>query len=367
MGTLQIRLFGTLSLERDGQPLPRFPSRRVKDLLSYLLLNRDTLHSREYLSGLFWGEREDRQARHCLNTTLWRLHGVLGQSEVHGHPYLRIDSQNLGFNTASDVRLDVAEFETRCSWAEQIGEQSPEQQAVLYRQAVTLYQADLLTDCYEDWCLVERERLQCLYLRALGHLLTYHAARSEHQAAIDYARRILACDPLREEVQRDLIRLYLATQQPAVALRQYRACEAILQRELGIEPMPETQTLLAQIVDFSGPATLVDGHPVGDRSPASVPGADPAQDLTTALSRIQEAGALFDRARTQLQEATALVEAVASRLGSAATPRRAEPHPGKEMAPSQLQDAARLVAEVVQHLELLPGSSSGRKPVSTAR
>ena len=54
--TLTIKLFGTLCLDYDGQPITRFQSKKVKDLLSYLLLNRDTIHPRECLAGLFWGD-----------------------------------------------------------------------------------------------------------------------------------------------------------------------------------------------------------------------------------------------------------------------------------------------------------------------
>ena len=54
MSTLRIRLFGSLDLERDGHALARFPSRKVRDLFTYLILNRETTHSREHLAGLFW-------------------------------------------------------------------------------------------------------------------------------------------------------------------------------------------------------------------------------------------------------------------------------------------------------------------------
>src|SRR5437764_12252819 len=179
MATLEIRLFGTLSLTYGGHPLPRLPSKRVKNLLSYLLLNRDDLHPRERLEALFCGELDDRKARHCLNTALWRLNQVLSLPEHDAHPYLRVDSAAIGFNTASDFRLDVAEFEAQCQLARGMGDRFGQQKADLYHHAVDLYNGDLLTDCYEEWCLLERERLVRLHLRALGHLLSYHSENGE--------------------------------------------------------------------------------------------------------------------------------------------------------------------------------------------
>src|SRR5260370_36036238 len=76
----------------------------------------------------------------------------------------------------------------------------------------------------------------------------HNTAMSEYDLAIDCARRILGCDPLREEVHRDLMRLHLTAGQPAAAMRQYRLCEELLRQELAVEPAPETRALLAPIL-----------------------------------------------------------------------------------------------------------------------
>jgi len=61
VSTLRIKLFGSLDLEQDGRALARFPSRKVRDLFAYLALNRQTVHSREHLAGLFWGTLTTRR------------------------------------------------------------------------------------------------------------------------------------------------------------------------------------------------------------------------------------------------------------------------------------------------------------------
>lgn len=309
MSVLEIKLFGPLRLVRDGQSLARFPSQHVKYLLGYLLLNRQSLQRREHVASLFWGHLEPIKARHCLNTALWRLHRVLNQSDPDAKPYLLVDAQTIGFNPDSQFQLDVAEFETRCVWAEQVGAHAPEQQAAFYRQAVHLYRADLLTDCYEDWCLVERERLQQMYLRALSRLYSYHTARGEYAEAIDAANRILECDPLREEIHRDLMRLHLAVAQPTAALQQYRTCSAILERELGIEPMPETQALLAEVLGAAGAIVVPQsGVNAATRSTPATPAAN-GIDLADALAQLRAATVACEAARTQLQQAAAIVTA----------------------------------------------------------
>jgi DNA-binding SARP family transcriptional activator len=240
-----------------------------------------------------------------LNTTLWRINRVLeragGCATQRG--YLRVTPQHIGFNTASDTWLDVAEFESRCELAEQA--ETPVQRAALYSQAISFYRADLLVDCYEDWCVVERERLQGLYLRALARLMAHNSAMSEYDLAIDCARRILGCDPLREEVHRDLMRLHLTAGQPAAAMRQYRLCEELLRQELAVEPAPETRSLLAPILGANSmPA----------RKSIARMSAAPSAELATVATKIQELSAACDAARVQLRDAMTLLSELTAAL-----------------------------------------------------
>jgi DNA-binding SARP family transcriptional activator len=301
VSTLRIRFFGSLDLERDGQALGRFPSRKVRDLFAYLTLNRETAHAREHLAGLFWGDSDDEKARHSLNTALWRLNGVLTDGVGdRGRAQLRITPQEIGFNPAADFWLDIAEFESRCALASNCS--TPDQQAALYSQAITFYTADLLTDCYEEWCIQERERLQCMYLRTLGELLKYHSRRGSNEAAIDCARRILAVDALREEVHRELIQLYLTTGQTASALRQYRVCEELLQRELAVSPMPETQVLLVQILGANQLRPVRDTRSLSGLESMSTALVEIARELAASMALVQQAIASFDQAQARLQE-----------------------------------------------------------------
>jgi DNA-binding SARP family transcriptional activator len=264
-------------------------------LFAYLALNRKAPHTREHLAGVFWGESAEERARHTLNTTLWRINRVLEPVDATGggaRGYLRVSPQHIGFNAASGVWLDVAEFESRCALAEQTD--APAQRFALYSQAVSLYRGDLLADCYEDWCIVERERLQGLYVRALAQLMAYNSSNADYDRAIDCARRILSCDPLREEVHRDLMRLHLNAGQPAAALRQYRQCEDLLRDELGVEPAPETRALLTPILGASSNAR-------------------PAQQRDLA-ARVADLAAACDAAQAQLLAATALLRELTSQL-----------------------------------------------------
>jgi DNA-binding SARP family transcriptional activator len=355
--SLEIKLFGALRVQRPGQPVSRFPTRRVKDLFSYLLIRRHALHAREALADLFWDPTEESNPRHCLNTALWRLNRTLGEPEAGDHPFLRVDAQHIGFNTASDCRLDIAEFENRCLWADQMGDASPDQRAALYRQAISLYQADLLVDCYEEWCLRERERLRQMYLRALEHVIGYHASRGEHVESIDAALRFLACDALNEEVHRKLMRAYLESNQAPAALKQYQDCQATLQREFSTILAPETKAMLPEILRRTGIGSAGTGAGAGAGGAMTNGGldagaitqmtvvglptsAEATPSLAVALAQLGQAVADFDRAQAQLRQAATSVEHIAQHL--LGTSSGGATHPSDEVVLTEQVVRARL-------------------------
>jgi DNA-binding SARP family transcriptional activator len=253
MNTLRIRMFGGIRLtwENSDEPIQIPPS--AQSLLSYLLLYRNRHHHRDALADLFWSEAAPEQARRCLSTALWRLRCQLEPAGVPRGTYLvATDGDEIGFNRDSDYRLDVAIFEAALAEIPAQPSGMTKDQVAGLESALSLYIGDLLDGCYTDWAILERERLRLLYLKGLKHLMRHHQQVGNFEAGIACAQAILQQDPLREEIHRDLMRLYLANGQRALAVRQYQTCEKVLAQELNIPPMVETQMLYERICSSDG-------------------------------------------------------------------------------------------------------------------
>jgi DNA-binding SARP family transcriptional activator len=110
--------------------------------------------------------------------------------------------------------------------------------------ALQLLDGELLPDWYDDWVLVERERLRQLRLHALERLAEQFASAHRYHDAIDAALAALRADPLRESVHRLLIRTYLAEGNAVEAVRQYRLYRALIQEKLGLEPSSQIRELV---------------------------------------------------------------------------------------------------------------------------
>lgn len=245
---LEICLLGVGRVDApwDGAA-PLTPS--CRSLLAYLLLHNKRTHARDVIATAFWGDSPEVLARRRLNTTLWRLRKVLEPDGVSRGTFLLTPATGeLGFNRASRYWLDVDEFEQTSASLVRSGasDLTPAEVDCLER-AVGLYTGDLLEGVYDDWVLEDRARLANLYLGALARLASAARAHGDLTRAIFFGDLLLEHEPLREDVHRDLMNAYAAAGRRAEALRQYERCCDVLQRELEIQPLPETVHLAARI------------------------------------------------------------------------------------------------------------------------
>jgi DNA-binding SARP family transcriptional activator len=150
----------------------------------------------------------------------------------------------VGFNTESPHWLDVAAFEEVAlrTTARPFHGASAKEAAQL-EAALSLYAGELLEGHYEEWALAERERLHRLHMDCLVWLMRHHGFYGEYDSAIAFGQEALGLDPAREEVHREVMRLYLETGQRSLANRQFELCRSALQRHLGTEPTSETRAL----------------------------------------------------------------------------------------------------------------------------
>jgi len=213
---------------------------------------RERLHSRIELATLLFPEREESLARANLRTALYHLKRMLTQRPDPKRPYLLISRDTIGFNSKSDYRLDVEEFETLLERASR----APPQQAYEMRlEALKLYRGDFLAGYYEDWGLREQERLRTHHQETLAAVSDYEERHGLLLQALTHLRELLALSPIREEYHRRLIRLFLHQGETAEAWKQYRLCERLLAVELGVAPQPETEALRLEL----------ERHPPGGR------------------------------------------------------------------------------------------------------
>ncbi len=287
VSTLHIQLLGRFHLRFDDAPVTTLDQERLQALLAYLVLHRATPHARQHLAFLLWPDSSEAQARTNLRSLLHRLRQALPGA----NDFLHVDAQVVQWRADAPYTLDVAAIEralAQAHAAEQRGD-LPTQRAAL-AQAVELYQGDLLPGWYDDWVLLERERLHQVFLAALERLVVLLEQSGEYAAAIGYAQRLLRHEPLHEAAYQHLMRLHALSGDRASALRVYQTCVTVLERELGVEPSPATRTAYDRLLHMEAPPV---DHPAAlpaTRRPHNLPIA-----LTSFIGREAELAELARR------------------------------------------------------------------------
>lgn len=262
----RIELLGGLRAVRGTQAVDRFRTRKTADLLAYLACSRQRSHPRELLVELLWPESDPQAGRHNLSMALSSLRRALEPAGVTDGSVILADRHAVGLNSSAVV-TDVAEFEEALRTASR---SEGDDRAHFLAAAVERYRGPLLPGFYDDWVGPEQQRLDELFHQALRHLIGHLEARGAVDQALIYALQAVQLDRLREEDQREVIRLYLVSGQTTAALRQYEELKHCLEVEFHRPPAAETRALVERFAEGSGGA---DERPpeirVADVSPVS--------------------------------------------------------------------------------------------------
>jgi len=234
MARPRLSLFGGFEVAGDAAAQAAL-TRKARAMVAYLALQSGRSQSREKLATLLWGANGELQARTNLRQAMSVVRKAMPSSNG-GRFVTEGDSVVLNLD---DVDFDVARFEALAAGS------SPEQ----LERAIGLYRGDLLDgfslreEPFEDWLRVERERLRAVAIAALEKLVTHYFAADDFAHCAQAATRLLALEPLREDIHRTLMGAYAAQDRINLALKQYELCRDVLQRELGLQPEPETHAL----------------------------------------------------------------------------------------------------------------------------
>ncbi len=250
MRVLKINLLGGFSIFADGEAITALESPRFQSLLTYLTLHRTQPVSRRQLAFQYWPDSSEAQAHANLRKLIYDLRRAFPRLSE----FLEIKPSNIKWRPGIDFQVDSEAFERAIAQANR-----PD----ALEQAIALYPGELLPGCYDDWALVERQRLEALYMTSLERLVQWLEEQREYPRAIRYAEQLQQAAPMEEEHYRTLMRLFALVGDRAGVVHTYSTCASTLRRELDIEPSELTRLLYQRLIRAGGDKDLEMPLPAG--------------------------------------------------------------------------------------------------------
>ncbi len=222
---MELRLLGGFRLRCHGEAVA--PPTSAQRLLALLALHERAL-SRSFVAGTLWTDSSERHATGSLRSALWRLR--------QADPDL-VETSAGRLGLGPEVRVDVRHMLDASRRVQTTGDVDQD-----------LFGHDLLPDWYDDWVMLERERLRQIRLGALEALALRLIDEGDCAAAVRAGMAAVGCEALRESSHRVLVRAHLADGNYGEALRQYRLYAGLLRDEMGLAPSPLMEDLVAPLM-----------------------------------------------------------------------------------------------------------------------
>jgi DNA-binding SARP family transcriptional activator len=225
-----LRLFGGPLVTCEG--LRYEVPQGSKRLLVFVALQQRRVE-RRYAASSLWPDGTDGRAAGNLRSALWRLKRA-------GIDVLRADKYSIVLRDG--VMTDV---QVVLNWATRIiTDHCLPGDLDALPQSLNAF--ELLPGWYDDWVLMERERVRQRILHAM-EALSHALVRSGRCAdGVEAAMVAVGADPLRETAQQALLEAHLAEGNWIEGRRGYEVYRTLLAAELRAEPDPHLRRMLCE-------------------------------------------------------------------------------------------------------------------------
>jgi WD40 repeat protein/DNA-binding SARP family transcriptional activator len=284
---LDVRLLGQFNLQFAGQEIV-IPSRPAQSLFAFLVLNAGASHRRERLAGLLWPDTSEAHARGYLRKALWLIRRSFHGAAVPWQSYLHVDEIAIAFDRNADYWLDAElitahqELET---WS--IGE---------LMAAVATFRGELLPGFYDEWIVLERERVHVCFDQRMRCLLERLVEEGCWEEVVEWGERWIALGHTPEPAYRALMIAHAGVGDLVGVTAVYRRCEEALLRELGVRPSRALEDTYHRLSRREAPAEEVaeeSRERWGAYEQPPLPGEPPYKGL--AFFDVADAGLFFGR------------------------------------------------------------------------
>lgn len=233
---LQVYALGPGVVLLNDEPIDNWEG-HLPRLLFFFALDRPVI-TRSEICQAFWPDLDIDQAVNVFHVTKRRLHKALNMDVlVHDNGYYRV-------NPELDVHYDVMEFVTLLVHARDAEAQN---RMALWQRATEIYRGPFLQGHNDLWIERRRVDFRAGYLEALTQMAHVRLAEGRQELALGLLQKALMEDITREDLHREVMRLFTSMGRRSEAAAHYQRLSEDL-RKIKLKVSDETEALYAEIM-----------------------------------------------------------------------------------------------------------------------
>ncbi|MBF0468083.1 MAG: protein MalT [Desulfamplus sp.] len=249
---IDITTLGQFSVCVNNKPVAdnTWDGNKPKLLLKSIICHNTKDISKEMIIDDIWPDASVKAGEKNFKVNLHRLRKTL-EPDVNkqvGYSYLTMDTGRVSLDPEL-VTVDIDTFNTLAQQGyEKLARDEVALALLFFEQAVAIYKGDFLAEePYETWIDLKREILRTYYIEILMIIARIHEDQDQPFQAVEYLKKAIQADPLREEAYQNLMIVYADSGMLTAATALYEKWRQVARSELGVEPGPETCNIYNKI------------------------------------------------------------------------------------------------------------------------
>lgn len=244
---IEVQALGQGFVWVNGRLLEQWDGALPRYLFFYFMDNQ--MVQRAQIFTAFWPDMEKDDATNVFHVTKRKITEAICRcvDDVENCELTRYLSGYYRPNPDIIRHYDVNEFEDYLDRA--ANTDTIEERDRYLKLAVHLHRAPYLAGIDLPWVVERRRKLMSRHVDALTTLARSATAQGDYSAAIGWYARVLRYEKHREDIHRDLMRVYLHHGEPEAALEQYHRLSNYLTETVGLAPSADTLVLRDRILE----------------------------------------------------------------------------------------------------------------------
>lgn len=249
---LTVKVLGHVEIYRD-KTKPFAPdawtTRRARDIFCFIATSPHRRVEKDVLIETFWSNEEFSVVEKNFHPTISHIRKALNSRQAFKQNFLIFRDGAYQLSPEFSYSIDAEEFENHIVEAEK-AKRDKNARAVRenLEAANALYRGDFMSGIYEDWAEERRNYFTEQRWRVLTGLAKLSFSEKNWSNALKYANEILKADPFREDVHRLVMKILAAQGKTVKVKEQFKNLQALLKKELGVAPAPETRRTFQELV-----------------------------------------------------------------------------------------------------------------------